>query len=577
VLRHSVLHRDVARGLGISWRDVVAFMMVLSLITLLSLGVRQMTAPFAALEHTRISLAPSALPNYALRTTMRMLAALALSLLFTFAYGALAAKSKRAEMVLIPLLDVLQSVPTLGFLTYAVIFFVRLAPGSSIGAECAVIFVIFTSQAWNMAFSFYQSLITVPRDLVEASSCFRFSAWQRFWRLEVPFALPALIWNMMVSMSTGWFYLVASEAISVGSVQLSLPGIGSYVAQAIASRSYSAILWAILAMSVVIVLIDQLLFRPLVVWADKFRFEMTAPQVGPRSWALDVFSRAKLFGAMGKGIGTGLNRIFNARMTLGRQRRGVTMPSRSKTVFDIVWYVAIAAVIGLGIWRFVESANGELSWRDVAEVFERSGVTFVRVAALTIAVTIVWVPLGVLIGLRPKLAERIQPLVQFLAAFPANLVFPFAVLGIVRFRLDPNIALTPLMVLGTQWYLVFNVIAGATEFPTDLREAAATFRIHGWRWWRDVILPGIFPYYVTGAINAAGGAWSASIVAERVSWGSITLTATGIGSYIAEMTDKGDVPRLTLAIFVMSLFVVCINRLFWRRLYAFAERRMRLD
>jgi NitT/TauT family transport system permease protein len=364
----------------------------------------------------------------------------------------------------------------------------------------------------------------------------------------------------------------------VGNVQLSLPGIGSYVAQAIAEKSFSAILWAILTMSIVIILLDQLLFRPLVAWADKFRFEMTAPAVVPRSWVLDVFGQAGAFSAIGRHIGTGVSTVCSARMSPRRTPAVVSATQFPlRRVLGFLLYVALAVAIVFAMWRLVQSLSGAISWRDVVDVVGKGGITFSRVAILTVLVTLVWVPIGTLIGLRPKLAERVQPLVQFLAAFPANLVFPFAVLGIVRFKLDPNVWLTPLMVLGTQWYLVFNVIAGASEFPTDLREAAATFRIGGWRWWREVILPGIFPYYVTGAINAAGGAWSASIVAETVSWGSITLTATGLGSYIAEMTAKGDVPRLTLAIAVMSLFVVCINRLFWRRLYRYAEERTRLD
>jgi len=560
-----------------NWRDLVALLLIVAIIVLLGSGAREMLAPLVVARQPEISLAPSMLPNYALRTVMRMLAALAASLLFTFTYGTAAAKSRRAEMVLIPLLDVLQSVPVLGYLSFTVVFFVSLFPGRALGVELAAIFAIFTSQAWNMAFSFFQSLRTVPYDLDEAGRGFRLSAWQRFWRLEVPFAMPGLIWNTMMSMSGGWFFVVASEAITVGDLHVELPGIGSYVARAIADRDLAAVAWAIVAMTVTIVIYDQLMFRPLVAWADKFRYEQTAAAVVPRSWVAELFGRTGLWRPLGETLGALTQSIARARLSMPR----LIWPFRARLVpsyvVDIVWFGGVLLLVAYLARLLLQFAGAELSWADVAEAARNGGITLLRVAILIVIATIIWVPIGVAVGLRPAVAEKVQPLAQFLAAFPANLLFPVAVYLIVHFRLAPEIWLSPLMILGTQWYILFNVIAGATAFPTDFREVAATFRIHGWRWWRDAMLPGIFPYYVTGAITASGGAWNASIVSEWVSWGPTKLSGSGLGAYIAQMTEAGDFPRIALGIAVMSVLVVGMNRLLWRPLYAYAERRTRLD
>ena len=560
-----------------NWRDLVAVALILVIIILVGLGARQMIAPLTAGQPPEISLSPAVLPAYALRTTIRMLAALVASLLFTFTYATVAAKSRRAEMVLIPLLDVLQSVPVLGYLSFTVVFFVSLFPDSVLGPELAAIFAIFTAQAWNMAFSFFQALRTVPHDLDEASRSFRFSGWQRFWRLEVPFAMPGLIWNTMMSMSGGWFFVVASEAISVGNLQIALPGIGSYVARAIEERDLYAVWYAIIAMTVTILVYDQLLFRPLVAWADKFRYEQTAAQTVPRSWILGLLQRTSMVRALGQPIGIVMQAIVRARLALPLHIRQIGSWSPASRFIDLAWYGVILLGVSYALWALSQYAGATLSWSDVSDATRNGGLTLLRVAVLITIATLIWVPIGVAVGLRPRLAEKVQPLAQFLAAFPANLLFPLAVFLIVQFNLSPAIWLSPLMILGTQWYILFNVIAGASAFPSDFREAAASFRIPGWHWWRDVMLPGIFPYYVTGAITASGGAWNASIVSEAVSWGSTKLSGGGLGAYIAQMTEAGDYPRIALGIAVMSMLVVAMNRLLWRPLYAFAERRTRLD
>jgi len=559
--------------------DLIAFPLVFGLLVLVGIGAHQTLAPIATLSRTNISLDPAYLPDYALRTTLRMLAALAASLVFTFIYGTLAAKSRRAEVVLVPLLDILQSIPVLGYISFTVVFFMSLFPGRVAGAEAAVVFAIFTAQAWNMTFSFYQSLRTVPRDLEEATRGFHFNAWLRFWRLEVPFAMPGLIWNMMMSMSGSWFFIVYAEAITVGNKTIILPGIGAYLATAIQKQDMAAIGWVILAMIVVILLYDQLMFRPLVAWADKFRFEQTSSQDAPESWFLRLIQRARLIQAIGAPTERFFGSLIRIRLPVGQPRTedpDGDIPVASR-LLDKVWYALVVLLALYAVWRVFGFIATEVGWSDVGTVFLLGLYTLIRVVLLIIIASLIWVPLGVMIGLRPSLAEKIQPLAQFLAAFPANLLFPVFVLTIVRFHANPDIWLSPLIILGTQWYILFNVIAGTTAYPSDFREAAENFHIRGWQWWRQVMLPGIFPYIVTGAITAAGGAWNASIAAELVQWGKTTLTAHGLGAYIAQTTAAGDYPRIVLGIAVMSLMVTLFNRLLWRPLYRYAENRLRLD
>ena len=556
--------------------DVVALILVIGAMVLIVYGGEQTVAPLSELERTPVSLDPANLPLYALRTVLRMLLAIVCSTIFTFIYAAIAAKSRRAEMVMIPVLDILQSVPILGFLTFTVVFFMNLFPSQVLGAELASVFAIFTSQAWNMTFSMYQSMRNVPKDLEEATQSFHLSGWQRFWRLDVPFAMPGLIWNAMMSMSGGWFFVVASEAITVGNTTVTLPGVGSYVALAIQQRDLSAIFYAILAMLLVIIAYDQLLFRPIIAWADKFRFEQTASGEPPTSWMLDLFRRTRALRAVTLPFSAINRAVSNLRISLPRlgvPAKGKSQPSR---LIDGLWLAVILAGTTYAAWLTYRYLAASLGPSDVLVVIRDGLITLLRVIVLISLATLIWVPIGVWIGLRPKLAERIQPLAQFLAAFPANLAFPVFVVAIVSFKLNPNVWLSPLMILGTQWYILFNVIAGASAFPSDLREAANSLHLGGWRWWFKVILPGIFPYYITGAITASGGSWNASIVAEVASWGDTHLNATGLGAYIASATEAGDFRRVVLGIATMCILVTLFNRLVWRPLYAFGERRLRL-
>lgn len=554
--------------------DIISFLLLAGLAVLVIRGAEGMAEPLSQLRTAPVVLDPWNLPGYALRTTLRMFAALGASLAFTLVIATLAARSRRAEQIIIPALDILQSVPILGFLTFTVTFFMGLFPGEQLGVELAAIFAIFTSQAWNMAFSFYQSLRSIPSDLEEVSRGFGLSPLRRFLRLELPFATPALVWNAMMSMSGGWFFVVASEAITVGNTTVALPGIGSWLALAITERDFGAVAWAVTAMAVVILIYDQLVFRPVVAWADRFRFEQTASAERPRSWAFDLFRRTRLLPLLFAPF-IGLGRLLLAIDPGARHVQAPVARAHSR-IGELVWNVLIGVALLVAVWVIGHYVARTLRLEDALTVLKLACLTMLRVLALIAVASFIWVPIGVWIGLRPQWAERLQPIAQFLAAFPANVLFPFAVIVIAHWKLDPDIWLSPLMVLGTQWYILFNVIAGASAIPTDLREAAGMFGVRGWQWWRQVALPGIFPFYVTGALTASGGSWNASIVAEAVSWGDEKLHAAGLGSFIADATASGDYPRVALGIAVMSIFVIAFNRLLWRPLYTFAERRLRL-
>jgi len=555
--------------------DLIAMLLIAGAAALLIRGLQGVVQPLSTLQTTPITLAPANLPGYALRTTLRMFAALAASLVFTLGYATLAAKSKRAEQILIPALDILQSIPPYGYLTFTLAFLMGLFPGHVLGAECASVFTIFTAQAWNMTFSFYQSLRTIPEDLAEVAQGFALSPVRRFLRLELPFATPALVWNMMMSMSGGWFMVVLSEAVTVGNTTVTLPGIGSYLGVAITQQNLRAVLWAVLAMALVILAYDQLVFRPVVAWADRFRFEQTASTDKSASWAYDLFRRTVLFDWLFAAFALPAKVLLLFDHT--PRRRAASAPARPARMNDTLWRVVVLLGLASAGWAIFDYVHHSLSVHDFLLVAGLACLTLARVLVLIVLASLIWVPVGVWIGLRPAWAEKLQPIAQFLAAFPAQLLYPFVVIAILRFHLMPDIWLSPLMILGTQWYIMFNVIAGASAIPNDLREVAGMYGVRGLLWWRQVALPAIFPYYVTGALTASGGSWNASVVAEVVSWGSHKLSATGLGSYIANAADAGDMPRVALGCAMMSLFVVTLNRVLWRPLYAYGERRMRLS
>jgi NitT/TauT family transport system permease protein len=574
-LNTGLLARFARRQFAPNRFDLIALVLIGAAAVLVVHGAQQMNLPVGRLQSEPVVLDPRRLPEYALRSTLRMFAAILASLAFTFVVATLAAKSRKAELVIVPALDILQSIPVFGFLTFTVTFFIGLFPTSELGVELAAIFTVFTAQAWNMAFSFYQSLRTLPGDLVEVSRQFNLSAWRRFIRLELPFATPALVWNTMMSMSGGWFFVVLSEAITVGKTTVTLPGIGSWLALAIERQDFTAVAWAVGAMGVVILLYDQFLFRPIVAWADKFRFEQTASQEQPESWFYDLLRRTRLF----KRIGRPFVALWRAlpHVSLPRVPTPRIVDSRAAAWTDRAW---LGLVIAVALWAsamIIHYVATSLDFHEILAVFGLGLITLARVLVLIAIASLIWVPIGVWIGLRPAWSQRIQPVAQFLAAFPAQVLFPGAVIVIIAWRLDPNIWLSPLIILGTQWYILFNVVAGASALPSDLKEVAGIFHLRSWQRWRDFIIPGIFPYYVTGALTASGGSWNASVVAEVVSWGRTHLQAVGLGAYISKATTAGDFPRVALGITVMSVFVIALNRSLWRPLYSYAENHLRLD
>jgi NitT/TauT family transport system permease protein len=579
LIRNTLMNVHKGRAYPNSW-DLVALLFAFGLIALLASQARQMAVPYHLGEVIPISLDPHNLPGYALRTISRMFIALFFSLLFTFIFGTWAAKSRRAEKLIIPMIDVLQSIPILGFLSITIVGFIALFPGSLLGPECAAIFAVFTSQAWNMALGFYQTVRAVPSELREAARMFHLSSWQRFWRIDVPFSMPGLLWNTMMSMSASWFMVVASEAISVSNQQILLPGIGSYIALAVKSADMHAIFYAILTMLVVILLYDQLLFRPLVAWAEKFKSEHVSQEHEVGSWLLDLLHRTRLLRYIGFKITDLFNAFVNIRLFRSRPKIRPTEAIIFKRYDRMVGWVwngvvtlGIMGVIGFAAYYVLAS----IPLKEVWHTFGLGLVTAFRVFILIILCSLIWIPVGVWAGLRPGVAQYVQPIAQFLAAFPANLLYPLVVIFIVTYHLSVNVWVTPLMILGAQWYILFNVIAAASVLPKDLLQVADNLGLNTWLRWRRLILPSIFPYYMTGAITAAGGAWNASIVAEVIQWGNTKLVATGLGAYIAEMQAAGDFIHLALGIGMMCILVLLFNRLVWRPLYVLAETRYQLD
>lgn len=575
--RYYFTNKDNVSRLVNRW-DVLILVMLFSLLFFMGWAGKQMAMPYRLGQPLPISLDPIHLPFYALRTVLRMFIALGFSLLFTFIVGTLAAKNKRAEQIIIPGIDILQSVPVLSFLSITVTGFIHLFPDSMLGPEMASIFAIFVAQVWNITFGFYQSLKTVPHNLKEAVSMFQLSPWQRFWKLEVPFSMSGLLWNMMMSMSASWFFVVLSEAIQVAHQNIRLPGIGSYIALAITQQDLMAVGYAIIAMVVVIFLYDQIFFRPLIAWSEKFKVEASPDEAQYESWFLDLIRGSRLMKQFGTGIARAKDAFINGPKFAQKGPGQVKEPNwRREQKLNWLWNSLILIGSLYGLYYLSSYILKELSLQDIMHVFFLGAATGSRVIILIIISSIIWVPVGVFIGLRPRLAQRVQPIIQFVAAFPANLFYPLFVIMIVRFDLNVEIWVTPLMILGTQWYILFNVIAGASTIPRDLYLAADNLSVKGWLWWKRLALPGIFPFYITGAITAAGGAWNASIVAEWVSWGNTTLKATGLGEYIQASTLAGDFPQIALGTAMMCLYVLAFNHILWRPLYRLAEERFNLN
>lgn len=560
--------------------DLVIILIVFGALATIAWGTMQMTSPYQIGTTIEITLDPIILPKYAISTVLRMFIALLFSLIFTFAIAPLAAKNKHAERIILPFIDIMQSIPVLGMLSLTIIGFIHLFPRSLLGPECAAIFAIFTSQVWNMALSLYQSLKTVPSDLREVSRMYRLSAWQRFWRIEVPYGTPGLLWNTMMSMSAGWFFVVASEAITVVNQKITLPGIGSYIAKAILEKNVYAMIYAIIAMFVVILLYDQLLFRPLLYWAKKFQPEIEEEnQSSNESWFYNLLARTNIIKRAETIIDYFLDFFINIFKKRSKPKQYITKVTQNYFIKTSLWlwYIVLTIFLLISGFILVTIIYPTISVQEIIHVFYLGFITAIKVIVLIILASLLWIPIGVWIGLHPKARSISQPLIQFVAAFPANFLYPIAVILILKYGLNVDIWTTPLMIFGTQWYILFNIIAGTSGISKEVKYAAKNFGIKGWLWWKKLVLPAIFPFYATGAMAAAGGCWNASIIAEHVPWGDHTLISLGLGSYITKYTYIGDFPRIALGLVVMCIYVILLNRLLWQKLYDLAEARFSME
>jgi NitT/TauT family transport system permease protein len=523
-----------------------------------------------------ISLSPGALPWYTALSVGRMTAAYALSMLFALLYGRAAAYNRRAEQVLMPLLDVLQSVPILSFLPVVLLGLSALLP-QTIAAELASIVLIFTSQAWNLTFAWYQSLSTVPKELNEASAIFRLNTWMRFKGLELPFAAISLVWNSMMSWAGGWFFLMAAEIFTVGDRNFRLPGLGAYLFEAASQGDPRAIGWGVGALVLTIITLDQLVWRPLLAWSERFKVEMVESDNPPTSWFYDALTDSRLAGWVSDALIRPLAEKLDAWLIEHFPPRVQWYEPQARR-FGVSTIIGGLAGLGLAYGLYLAGAMLlHVSPQQWGQIGLGVGATFLRVL-IALVIALAWtVPLGVAIGTNRRLAAILQPVVQITASVPATALFPLILLFVLRLPGGLNLAAVLLMLMGTQWYLLFNVIAGASAIPQDLKYTTILMGLSGWQRWRTLILPALFPYLVTGAITASGGAWNASIVAEYQKFGGATLQTTGIGALIASATATGDYPLLLAATLSLVLAVILANRLFWRRLYTLAEEKYRME
>ena len=524
-----------------------------------------------------IQISPSALPKYAFFSVVRIAIAYVLSLVFALVYGYVAAYNAKAERFMVPLLDILQSIPVLSFLPGVMVAMIALFPDRQLGVEMGCIVLILTGQVWNMTFSFYSSLKSIPEDMQEAAKIYRLSWWQRLLQIELPYAAIGLIWNSIMSVAGAWFFLMACEMFVLGNRDLRLPGLGSYLQTAANAGDIRAIAWGLAAMVAIIVLIDQAVWRPVIAWAEKFKFEQVESAEPPRSAVLDLLRHSKIL-------------PFAARLSIRPAREALTLhfarageashqSPRGHQLRKLTWRVLLIAALIAVAYATVRMSAMLLTLRrsEIWEIVWGGGATFLRVEATLVLAALWTVPVGILVGLRPKLSAALQPIAQIAASVPATALFPVVLLALVRVGGGMGIGSMVLLLLGTQWYILFNVIAGASAIPTDLKEVCGVFGLGGFERWRKLFLPGIFPYLITGLLTASGGAWNASIVAEYFRFQGKTLSTIGLGAVISRATDTGNFHMLLAATIFMSAIVVTVNRLVWRRLYTLASTRFKLE
>jgi len=521
------------------------------------------------------------LPLYALYSVMRIGIAYFLSLIFAVSYGYIAAHNAHIEAWMIAVLDILQSIPVLSFLPPLLLAMIALVPRHQLGIEMGVILLIFTGQVWNLAFSFYSSVKSIPREMIEASRIYRYSAWQRFWQLEMPYAAIGLVWNSIVSVANGWFALMACEMFPLNGTNFQLPGLGSYIQTATYSGDVRALVSGIAAIVLIVVAMDQLIWRPLIAWSEKFKFEQVEAADHVTSPILSLLQRSALVNALSSRVWASIEEPIYRRMARTRECRVVQpidQDSKQSKIPVGYWIVGIALALAV-TWGAVQCALmlRHITWADIRLLLEGAAATFMRVNAALLISALWTVPVGVAIGFNPKLARVVQPVAQILASVPATAFFPILLIGLLKIGGGLGIGSVALMLLGTQWYILFNVIAGAMSIPSDLREAASLYKFTRWQRWTTLILPGIFPYFITGMVTASGGAWNASVFAEYANIQNHTIQTIGLGAEIDAASADGRFPILLLATIMISLLVVTMNRLVWRRLYRLAETRYKLE
>lgn len=552
--------KDLGGEKGSVLIDICVLVGVLMLLMVLVSTATDMLDVYEIGDPIHIDLNPRFLPYYATRTVLRMFIALFFSLICAFVVGSLAAKNPLAQKVIIPLIDVLQSIPVIGFLEISFVWFIYGFKGRFLGPELASIFAVFVSQVWNLILSYYQSLKAMPRNLDEVARIYRLSPWQRFFKLEVPFAAPGLVWNSMLSLSAGWFFVVAGEAITIGHHNVSLPGIGSYIATATQRGDYHAIYWAILCLFIVIILYDQLLFRPINFWIET----KNNPEIYIQpNWVWRLVIQSKIIQRLHTQV-----KLMGALKPSRRDRRRYHLP---KYVSLCLGWFSMAAFVGGLLYCSYYLVKIPLLEVKLAVIL--GAYTALRVFLLVFLCCIVWFPVGIYLGLNTRIADVLQPGIQFLAAFPPNMLYPLVGSYVMMKGYNPNIWLSPLIVLGTQWYILFNIIAGVRSLPNELLLMAESLQLSRWVYYTKVIIPGVLPSLLTGVITAVGGAWNTSIVAEAIEWKGQMIYAKGLGAYIMKASREADSQAVFLGVVVMCLYVFVINRMVWTPLYQWVEKK----
>jgi len=556
-------------------RDLPIFLAAFSVFYAFLAVTRYWFTPIS--PQSEIDLRPGALPGYAMFSVTRIAISYFIALVFSIAYGYVAAYNAKAERFMIPLLDTLQSIPVLSFLPGVMLAMVALFPRRQFGIELGSILLIFSGQAWNMAFSFYSSLKSIPNEMHEVAQVYRWGRWQKLVEMELPFAAIGLVWNSMISVASAWFYLIACEMFILRNQDFRIPGLGSYLQTAANAADTRAMIWGLVVMIGVIVAMDQLIWRPVIAWAEKFKFEQIAGSQVPHSSVLDLLRSSRVLPLVGRlFISPARERLS---LFLAREWRDRPVDHRRGNAgrwFSYAIAVAVSIAVAYAAVRMSRLA-ASVTGSELRSIFVGGGATFLRVE-FTLLLAALWtVPAGVAIGLNPKLSATLQPIVQVVASVPATALFPIIVLLLTRVGGGLAIGSMVLMLLGTQWYILFNVIAGASALPTDLKEVCGVFRFGRWERWRKLILPGIFPYLITGFVTASGGAWNASILAEYFRLNGRTFSTTGLGAVVSSAADTGNYPVLLVATMLMALIVLAINRLVWRPLYTVASTRFKLE